>query len=294
MTWAMIKAYPKMLKQAEISKKLLDEIILKKNIDIVISDNRYELYSKNAYCIFITHQLNIQTPGLTKIADFFIQNKINNYIKKFNELWIPDAEGEANLSGKLSHNIRFPNNNTFFIGPLSRFSLLPQNEIVKTNDLLVLISGPEPQRTILEKKLISQALESGLATVVLQGKPELYEVQQNKNVRIISHLNDTEIAGLINSSKIVIARPGYSTMMDLSIVGSKAILIPTPGQTEQEYLAEKYLKEKLFYSEKQKNFSLSRSLEKAKKYEGLSLTWDNKKLIERIEFLSSITTSQKN
>jgi uncharacterized protein (TIGR00661 family) len=285
MALAMLKAYPAMMRQAKKSKEILKDFISEKKIDVIISDNRYELTDRRTYNILITHQLNIQTPGILNLASPFIQKKLNSFIKNFNETWIPDIEGKNNLAGKLSHGKKFPTKNCHFIGPLSRFDLLPQIEKEKKNDLLILLSGPEPQRSILEKKLIGQAQEMGLKTIVLQGKPELSENRQEKNVQIISHLPDDELAGLIKSSKTVICRSGYSTIMDLAVTGSKAILIPTPGQTEQEYLAKRFLKEKIFYSESQKEFQLQRAVEMSESFTGLSMKWDNSLLKEKIEKL---------
>jgi len=285
MALAMLKAYPEMMKQAKKSKELLKNIISEKKIDIVISDNRYELSDSRTYNILITHQLNIQTPGLLKVASPFIQKKLNSYIKNFNEIWIPDIEGDNNLAGKLSQPKKMLSGKYYFIGPLSRFTLLPRKEKDKTNDLLILLSGPEPQRTILENNLIAQAKQNGLKTIVLQGKPELSEERQEENIRIISHLPDSELADIIQSSGIIICRSGYSTIMDLAILGSKAILIPTPGQTEQEYLAKKFLKEKAFYSEKQSAFNLGRAIELSIGFNGLSLNWDKSLLEERVSNL---------
>jgi len=282
---SMLLAYPEMMRQANKSKEILKEIISEKKIDIVISDNRYELTDKTVYNILITHQLKIQTPGFLKIFSPIIQGKLKTFFKNFNEIWIPDVAGENNLSGKLSHLKKFPDKKFYFVGPLSRFALLPRKIEEKKHALLILLSGPEPQRTILEKKLISQAIESGLKTLVLQGKPELSEEKQVKNVRIISHLPDNELADIIKSSQHIICRSGYSTIMDLAVLDGKAILIPTPGQTEQEYLANKFYSEKIFYSESQKKFELKRAIERSKEFTGLVLKFDNSVLNERIENL---------
>lgn len=283
MPLAMLKSYPEMMKQAKKSNQVLEEIIKKEKIDIVISDNRYELNSEKAYCIFITHQLNIQTPGFAWLAKPFIQKKINAYLKKFNEVWIPDFEGEHNLSGKLSHGIKFPVENTHFIGPISRFSLVTKKEISKTTGLLILLSGPEPQRTVLEEILIKQALETNRKTVVLQGKPVDTSKKQEKNVQTFAHLPDAEMADLMRSSEYIICRSGYSTIMDLAALGSKAILIPTPGQTEQEYLAKSFFEKNIYYTEKQKNFNLSAAMERANNFVGLAIEFDNSILEKRID-----------
>jgi len=260
MALAMIRAYPEMIKAAKQANLWLQQIITEKNIEIVISDNRYELHSEKACSVFVTHQLNIQTPGISSLAKPFIQNKINGYIKKHDELWIPDVEGEPNLSGKLSHIRKIPIENVHFVGPLSRFSLIKPKKTNNEIDLLIMLSGPEPQRSILETLLVEQALKTKYATVVLQGKPEEKAETIKENVRLIPHLEDRKIAEYMLAAKHIICRPGYSTLMDLVTLDKKAIFIPTPGQTEQEYLARKLNKTQVFYYEEQKVFNLIRAI----------------------------------
>ena len=288
MALSMLKSVPAMLKQAKYSNALLQKLILEKNIDAIISDNRYEMYSAKVPSIFITHQLNIQTSGWQKLADPVIKKTIDNYIRKYKELWIPDFGGEPNLSGKLSHIHKMPIKNTHFIGTLSRFSNLQFKPITEQIDLLILISGPEPQRSLLEEMLIKQALQTNLKTVVLQGKPEDVKVTVTKNIKIIPHLPDVELATLVQAAKIVVGRPGYSTLMDLAVFGKTAIFIPTPGQTEQEYLAGKMRKNGIAYSQKQSEFKLIEAISEVVKFSKLPQMSSNNVLEERIDLLLSM------
>jgi uncharacterized protein (TIGR00661 family) len=285
MAFAMARSLPKMLQEAKKSNTLLRQLIEEENIDVVISDNRYELYSTKVPCIFITHQLNIQTSGWQKLAEPAIKKTINAYIKKYDELWIPDLEGDKNLSGELSHIHKMPIENTHFIGTLSRFSNLKIKPTTGQIDLLILISGPEPQRSLLEEMLTKQALQTNLKTVILQGKPEATAVVEKENVKIIPHLPDAEMGGLIHSAKIIISRPGYSSLMDLSVFGTKAIFIPTPGQTEQEYLAGRLQKQGIAFTQKQNEFDLKTALHEAKKFSGLTQMKNNAILEKRIDLL---------
>jgi uncharacterized protein (TIGR00661 family) len=269
MALAMLKAFPKIKKEAKTANQFLQKLISKKKIDIIISDNRYELYSPDAYTIFLTHQLNIQTPGFTSLVKPIIQKTIFDYIKKHDELWIPDFETKPNLSGELSHIRKMPNDNYHFIGPLSRFSLIKETNETNEIDLLIMLSGPEPQRTRLEEILIGQAIKTKYSTILLQGKPENTKGSKQNNVQIIPHVGDQEMANLIQSAKHIVCRPGYTTIMDLSVFGKKAIFIPTPGQTEQEYLAELYKKAGISYSESQNKFDLLKSIDQQKNYKGL-------------------------
>ncbi len=285
MVLKMITEIPEMKKQADKAHLFLEKLITEKNIDLVISDNRYELWSEKTKTVFITHQLNIQTPKYGKVAKPALKQMIYSYIKKHDELWIPDVKDENNLSGALSHIEKYPLKNYCFIGPLTRFQyvkpLLPKQNI----DLLILLSGPEPQRTILEIKLKDQAFQSGLSTVILQGRTEEKHHVKMGNLEIFSHLPDEQFAGYIKASKNIICRPGYSSLMDLAWFGKKAIFIPTPGQTEQEYLAETLKQKGLYYYQNQKEFDLQKALARSENYRGLTMKNNAAVLENRIKAL---------
>lgn len=270
MALAMLKSYPEMVSESKKAHTLLQKLIRKNDIDIVISDNRYELSSKLAYTVFITHQLNIQTPGISFVGKPFINKKINSYIRKFDELWIPDFNEEPSLSGRLSHTSKMPISNFHFVGPLSRFSLVKPKPSSEKPRLLVLLSGPEPQRTLLEQLITEQALETELKTIILKGTPEFADTVEIKNVKKIPHLPDDEIAILIKNAQTIITRPGYSTIMDLAVLGKKAIFIPTPGQTEQEYLAKRFMKMGICFSSRQAGFNLDQALQQSEKFIGFA------------------------
>jgi len=287
MALLMLKAFPEMLKAARRAKSDLNDIITKHDINAVISDNRYELSTSKVPTVFITHQLNIQTKGWQKIGKPLIDFIINKYIGRFNEIWIPDVISGFKLSGELSYSNKF-NHNSFNIGLLSRFSELTIKSNNKYIDLLIILSGPEPQRTILEKLLLKQVLKTNLKTVILLAKPGKYFEIKKKNIQMYSHLPDHEFAGLLKSAKIVISRPGYSTLMDLALFDKSAIFIPTPGQTEQEYLANRLLTRKIAFCQSQEKFDLSTAIEKQRGFKGLSLKNESKLLKSRVEHLLNI------
>ncbi len=278
---AIIRSMPAMIKSAKKAKKQLKDIIDKYNIDAVISDNRYELSTKKMPCIFITHQLNIQTNGLEIIAKPFINRLLRYYLNKFNEIWVPDTIDDFNLSGILSKSKKYKNKK-YNIGLLSRFSKKHVINVCKTIDVLIILSGPEPQRTILEQKLLKQALKTDLKITILLAKPNIRTDVSTKNVRVISHLNDIEFANIINLAKVIICRPGYSTLMDLAVFNKSAIFIPTPGQTEQEYLANRLLKMQVCFSQPQNKFNLTEAIKEQAKYTGLKIDNNNNLLEDRV------------
>lgn len=291
MALKMARQAPAILKGIKEEKKLLKKLIRKLNIDAVISDNRYGLSSDTIPSIFITHQIMIKVPAHLKFLETKLYNKNIAYISKFNECWIPDFENEINLSGDLSHKKSLPPK-SYYIGPLSRFahkqlsSTKTENSNKFKYDLLVMLSGPEPQRTILEEKIINELLKTDLKSIVVCGKPEKFEdrIIEDKII-IYSHLDSKSLEKIIKESRIVISRPGYSTVMDLVALSKKAIFIPTPGQTEQEYLAEHYFKNKLFYKMKQKEFNLTKAMTEATSFSGIKLEFDQTKLKKRIRRL---------
>ena len=270
--------------------KILKKIIKKNKIDAVISDNRYGLWNKQIPCIIMTHQILVKTPDNIKLFKKILF-KINKfYINNYDELWIPDFEGEINLSGDLSHKYKI-SKATYFIEPLSRFNEYKSKVDISEKpcyDVLVMLSGPEPQRTILEENILKQLKETKLKGVVVRGITEKSEHYNfTENIKVFSHLESDELINYILRSKIIICRPGYSSIMDLTALGKKAIFIPTPGQTEQEYLAQRFLNKKIFYSVKQKYFNLLNAIEKSEEYSGFLLKFDSTQLDKRIAHLIS-------
>ena len=237
---------------------LLKKIVRDNNINLIISDNRYGLWHKTIYSVFMTHQLMIKMPKGYAFAEKIMHKMLGRLINKFDEYWVPDYKDADNLSGDLSHKYK-TSENTYFIGPLSRFSMmdLTSGNIKKHIDILFLLSGPEPQRTIFENRILSGISGSSAKIVVVKGITEKQEeVKLNKNVMIYSHLETGKMVELIRQSKVVVSRSGYSTIMDMLALGADAVLVPTPGQTEQAYLAAHLAPKKLFYGIQQDKFSI--------------------------------------
>lgn len=226
-------------------RKWVQKIIIKERIDAVISDNRAGLHHSLIPGVYITHQLQIQTGS--KVSDRWIRKLHYRFINKFQQCWIPDNEKEESLAGALSHPVSFPNVSTKYIGILSRFEKKPTQI---QYDFLLLLSGPEPQRSLLESKLV-HAFDAGAHSFALvRGLPNGGEalVLKNEKGKVFDHLPADALNELILQSESVIARAGYSTIMDLVKLHKKAVLIPTPGQTEQEYLARHLDDKKIFAS----------------------------------------------
>ncbi len=231
---------PKIISRIYYENRWLKKQQELEQFDAVISDNRFGLFTKKCISIFITHQVEIETPLLKKIV-----NKLNwFFIKKYHELWIADYQ-ENSFAGNLSTlTKKFP---AKFLGNLSQLSSVKKDK-EKTIDMLCILSGPEPQRSIFEKIIISIFKKSNNKNCVLiQGLKSIsVEISKNENMTIIPFANSNEIEHYFQQSKIIICRSGYSTIMDLVKQHKNAVLIPTPGQSEQEYLG-KYLAEKKYF-----------------------------------------------
>jgi uncharacterized protein (TIGR00661 family) len=240
----------------------LKKIVIKYHIDAVISDNRFGLYHKKIHSVYITHQLLIKTGK--NFTEKILQKLHYYFIKKFNSCWIPDYE-ENGLAGDLSHQQNAPSN-VSFIGALSRFE--KKENVPKIYDILISLSGPEPQRTIFEKIILEQLKTCDKKILFVRGLPgDENQIKQNQEqTKIVNHLSAEELNMAFLQSKIIISRSGYTTIMDLIKVDKNAVLVPTPGQTEQEYLAIYLMYKKYFYSVRQNQFSLADILNSVKNF----------------------------
>jgi len=265
----LLLSFPRLLSGMWKEHRFLKKLLQKRHIDVVISDNRYGLWNRHVRSIFITHQLRVIFPKrlhwLERFADFFIQRTL----KHFNFCWVPDFPDESNLGGRLSHPLKI-NDKVRYIGPVSRFLLTeksPPVHLAKTFDTVIMLSGPEPQRSILEKTLIQKLRNTEYSVLIIRGIPWKKQGQTiYKKIQLVSHLPDELFLAYIKNAKYLICRPGYSSLMDLSILGLSAIVIPTPGQTEQEYLGKKMKEEDFFFCMKQEKIDLVSAFQEVKHF----------------------------
>ncbi len=254
----LIAQLPAMAFSAWREHCLLLKIVRKENIDIVISDNRYGLYCKSAFSVLITHQVSPVLPAVFRWLEFPVYLIIRRLIQRFDQCWIPDSpDPEVNLSGKLSHRFRIPSN-TRFIGILSRFSNpIIQGEI-KTSlhyDFAIILSGPEPQVSQFEKKLWRQLSGMPASAILIRGMRNTPADTENLPalakpggpLHQVPHLETNSFKQILQLAGVVIGRSGYSSIMDFTALHISAILIPSPGQSEQEYLG-RWLSEKGWFT----------------------------------------------
>ncbi len=260
--WKLLKNIPKMIEAIIEEKELVKKWIKKYDIDGIISDNRLGVYNKNIPSVFITHQLNVLTGNTTWITSLLHQN----IIKKYTECWIPDTNGNTNLAGELSH-LKHPDLNIKYIGPLSRMHC---KKAEKKYDLMIILSGPEPQRGMLEEKLKIETVQYKGKVLFIKGIIEKEQTKEQINhVTFYNFMHSRQLEQALNESDLILCRSGYTSIMDLSKLNKKAFFIPTPGQYEQEYLAEKLKKEGLVPFTKQDLFTI-KNLDEIANYKGLS------------------------
>ena len=234
MEWHFLKESPRLLRVIRAEHAWLERFTETHALDEVYSDNRYGLYHESVKCTLITHQLFIRTPWYARAA---VHRLTEYYIQMFNACWVPDYAGESNLSGALSHASKLPRN-VQFIGPQSRFTDGTFDTSAPAYDNVALISGPEPARSHFQAELLLRFQQEGKSALMVCGTPEKFFDRMEGCVRVVSHLPDAQLAGVLKSAGHIVCRSGYSTIMDLHALGCKAEFIATPGQTEQEYLCQ--------------------------------------------------------
>jgi len=246
----MLYQLPSLIRWIKKERRLILQLAQKYGPDCIVSDNRYGARVKGIRSIIITHQLMIKLPWFLSFMEYPLHRTIRSLIESFDECIIPDHPTGTNLSGELSHHYPLPANASF-TGPLSRFMVCQKaTNIANFPDVLVILSGPEPQRTVLKNKLVKVLRQTRLNVWIMTGRPDkpMQRVTCG-NLTFISHLNDSTLKSVLLQTPVIISRSGYSTIMDLNYLNRTAILIPTPGQPEQVYLS-KHLKN-YFYILKQ-------------------------------------------
>ncbi len=262
----LLAQLPDILKTIKRENNWLLDLTNQRKIDGIISDNRYGLYHPSIPSVIMTHQLMVQS-GLSKFIDRNIQKIHFNLFTRFGKTWILDVPGIPNLGNSLSHSKALPRN-AEYIGLLSRFSDLVSRSSPfindKSADVLIMLSGPEPQRTEISQLLWQQACRYPGKIAFIEGS-ENAMMPANIPAHITYHkrLTSKQLFQILERAGIIICRSGYSSLMDLAVMHKKAILIPTPGQTEQIYLAKHLHKEGIYYAATQQGFDLVSALKNA-------------------------------
>lgn len=264
LVFKMLLSIPKIIFGIYKEHRQLKYLIEKHKIEIVISDNRFGLWNSSIYSVFISHQIHIQLPERL----FFLQSLLYSiqlqFIKKYNECWIPDFEKQNSLAGKLSQELPLPSHKKH-IGLLSRFLNFKITEKLNFSKFYIaaILSGPEPQRSIFEEKLLQQFETITHKILIVRGiENKNISIHYNKeNICVMQFLNTNELYQVFMQVPVIICRSGYSSIMDLFALRKKAIIVPTPGQTEQEYLAKFHGTKGNFVIQNQNSLNILKGIE---------------------------------
>jgi len=271
--------WPVFIKRMESGLQQLARIIQKRPTDCIISDGRYDMYSKKVPSFFISHQMRILNPLRLKLFEKGSETFNKFFFKRFKEIIVPDYKKD-NLSGDLSHNLlKINENNLHYVGLLSDFK---KKKLKKDIDYFISLSGPEPQRSILENKIVEQIKNLSGTIVMTLGKTEDKKNIKHDNIQTFSYLSKEKREELLNRSQVVISRSGYSTIMDIAVIGCKALMIPTPGQVEQEYLATYHGQKNNCHVVYQNAINLHENVEKALKTKGFPCQGSVNETVEQV------------
>lgn len=236
MVWNMLRQGPSVLQTVSQERKILKQYILEHKMDTILSDGRFGCYHESCENIWMAHQLQIQHSS--EVLAGLLNKGYHNYIRqRFNEVWVPDWEDSRSIAGVLSKAI--PGLPHQYLGPLSRFNSKDQGSTHSYKyDYLALLSGPEPQRTYLEEEVRKAFVQTGRTCLLIRGVPGSTEIRPHNNkIDEVDWLYGDDLEQVVYTARQIICRSGYSTLMDLYYWQKSALFIPTPGQTEQEYLA---------------------------------------------------------
>ncbi len=241
-----LRAIPALIRFTIADHYYLRQQLAIEHFDLVISDNRFGLYSRDTRCVYMTHQLYVQLPKRLRWLQPIACALHACIYKRYDEVWVPDfASSTDNLAGALAHGGSF-DHRVKYIGPLSRFIIHHPSSIINysTYATIAILSGLEPQRTIFEQELVNRFRTSNQSLLIVRGKiGDPATSTHIGSVTLVPYLQDEELLYLMQAATTIIVRSGYSTIMDLAVLGllGKAEFHPTPGQSEQEYLAAKLI-----------------------------------------------------
>lgn len=263
LVWKLGSQLPGFLNTIRLERRVTEEIVKNHNIDLIVSDNRYGCRSPNARSVFLGHQLNLRlSPGTRWLQP--VVNRLHRwFLEKFDAYWVPDWKGENSLAGDLSQSQHF---NAVYLGPVSRFHKL--QEETRIYDLAFVLSGPEPQRTLLEERVIALAGDHLLKVCLVRGVRGSPSPPVSTRITVVDYADSAVLSDIITKSGVVVARSGYSTIMDLAHTGGRAVFVPTPGQPEQEYLAQRLARKGIAGYVGQDELDLNIIMEKSCRYKG--------------------------
>lgn len=257
--YSILRQLPHIQKVIRNEHQTLSHFLQRETAHGILSDNRYGIRAKNRPSVVITHQTHIRVPRGWRFSEGLVNLIHRNYLLPFDEVWIPDYPGKQALAGSLSAPVETLRHR--YIGPLSRFPHLPAAAENPRYAAVAVLSGPEPARTRFEQILLTQMQHHTARFALVRGLPDCPEtLPEFINIDVYNYLGTNDLIALLGKTAGLICRSGYSGLMDLDRMGIAAVLVPTPGQSEQEYLAMHHRNNPQFVVVTQENFDLEQGL----------------------------------
>lgn len=261
--FSMAAQLPKFRRAIQREQREVEALVTNFRIHAVISDNRYGCFSQRVPSILITHQVKVRLMPGFGLVEKLVNAWLETYLNKYHEVWVPDQPGSG-LTDRFMERVR----DVRYIGWLSRFPT--DAKPADPFPVMAIVSGPEPQRSLLADKLRTQLRSWPGRSLLVTGQPDKHHSVQDGNVEVVSHLPSSQMEARLKAADLVIARSGYSTIMDLIALRKRASFIPTPGQPEQIHLADFIMRSGIAFCQDQKNFTVQSLVEESSRYAGWS------------------------
>lgn len=227
-SWDILRHLNKLKHFLNEEQKLVQQLVHKHQATILLSDQRYGFKNKDTKNIIISHQPRLPI----SVWNVFAHVWNTRLLFDFDELWIPDDQNHT-FAGKLSHS---NHKNTHYLGPVSRFNDFTKYEEFQL-EYLAIISGPEPYASQFYKEVVAFLRRKKVPSAIVIPSSVMIEDKLPSFIKKHIQPDKRTLELLLQKSNIIISRCGYSTLMDLHFTGHHALLVPTPGQMEQSYLA---------------------------------------------------------
>ena len=260
-------------------RQLVQQLCRTRHFDRIVSDTRYGVCSEEIPSYYLVHSLRQIIPGRPKNLERMVERSQRRLLRNGCKILIPDQLKDG-LAGDLCHRLACTwGDRLAYIGILSSLQRVPCQPDI---DVFISVSGAEPQRSIFERLVLSQTSKLKGKVIVTLGRPEAPGmVTLNGHVTVYGYLNRAQQQGMMNRARLIVSRSGYTTLMELAALGKKALLVPTVGQSEQEYLAAHHRRMGHVHAIHQSKLDLERDVAVAHSCRGLPAVQPTSSSVER-------------
>lgn len=265
----MALSLPLMFATWRHERTFVRQLRAREGFERIVSDSRFGVCLPEVPSYFLTHSLRQIVPGRSALLETWVERIQRHLLASGRKILVPDAAAEGGLAGALCHDMAcdWGLDRIEYLGILSSLS---RRDAAQDVDCFISLSGPEPQRTILERIILAQVAALQGRVVIALGRPDAGSFTlEGGRIAVHAYLDREAQEQIMNRARIVVSRSGYTTLMELAELGRLALLIPTPGQTEQEYLADYHERRGHLHSVRQSNLRLAEDVARARSYAGL-------------------------